>query len=391
MKRLPIPIRPVVATIAWLGLMCAAASGVFAAEPSQTALEDTLLADAADGRLDRFTLFEAALIAGGACDRESLEPYQRRLDNLATDYETRHPSSSFSSSGDSKRRDEGARALLVFLHERVFSHYDASSSDVRQTLDEGVYNCVSATVLYQVLGRRFDLPIVPIASPAHVRCRLLDGEPLDVETTCADWFAVVERYPDPADRAALVSRASGQPAYPQRVLTDVQLIGKIYYNRGVALIERQQYHRAMTASRLGWRLDPNDATALDNLLSSMNNAALQSADAGRFDEAAALLAECSRLAPDYAPAATNDLHVHQRWVAHLCRKQRFAEAIDLLDAGRRRRPATALFADGRHAVYRAWIDYLVDRGDADQMRIVVEAATNCRIQDVSVPESVSDI
>ena len=389
MTQLPLPTRPVIATAAWIGVFCALAVETTASTPPKATEQAALLADAVDGRLDRFSLFEAALLAGADHDRQALDRYERRLEEIAREYKTCRPTGEPLSS--SELRAAEARGLLRFLHQRVFTEYDAACSDVARTLDGGAYNCVSSTVLFLVLSRRAGLDAAPVALPGHVRCRLPGGEPIEVETTCADWFDVVARYPDPADRSALVSRVSGHPAGPQRVLTDVQLLGKIYYNRGVALLERRAYHRALAASRLGWQLDSADSAARENLLSAMNNAALQSADAGQFDRAAELLLECYRLAPDLAPLAANDLHVHQRFISHLCETGRFAEALDVLASGRRRRPDAALFDDGRHAVYRAWIGYLDGKGDADRLRAVTTAAEDCRLQDAPATESQPDI
>ncbi|MDZ7617256.1 MAG: hypothetical protein U1E05_09640, partial [Patescibacteria group bacterium] len=55
-------------------------------EASLTPLEQRLFSDAADGRLDEFTLLAAALVASGADSTEVLARYQERFDALMAEF-----------------------------------------------------------------------------------------------------------------------------------------------------------------------------------------------------------------------------------------------------------------------------------------------------------------
>ena len=103
-------------------------------------LETRLLADAADGVLDRFNLPSACLIAAGVSDERELAKLRSRLAALMCSLDqavTSHLPAS-----------ERAKHVHQRLHERVLTgDYDEQATDLRRTLAGGDYNCLSALVL----------------------------------------------------------------------------------------------------------------------------------------------------------------------------------------------------------------------------------------------------
>ena len=62
-------------------------------------------------------------------------------------------------------------------------------TELADALEQGRFNCVSATVLFNCLAERFGLHVCGLETPGHALSRLIlpDGR-LDVETTCPRWF-----------------------------------------------------------------------------------------------------------------------------------------------------------------------------------------------------------
>lgn len=306
--------------------------------------EQQLFVDAADGNLET-PLFVAALAASPATgnSRELLQKYTELLDQARDRCST--------AKGDL----QAAEAIYRLMHERVLTgDYDAKCTSLVETMQTGNFNCVSATILYQALGVPCGLKLTPMATPSHVYCRLDRDAPVDIQTTCPDWFDYMDR---PALQAAAMQRMPGwSDSVKPRELGDIQLVGKIYYNRGVFQLQDDQFGVAETNFLKSIRLDPDDAAAHENLMATWNNWALRHCSRGEFPAASALLLNGLEHDADYGPFRMNDVHIHQRWAQALCRAGRYEQAAKLLLDCSERRPDVELFRRSRIVVEQLWAD-----------------------------------
>lgn len=342
-------------------LLACVASCCLAQMPS----EAEMLADAADGRLDFTSFFQAALVAGG----ESRETITRAEETLRTRWLEVEPLLA------SSNPDQRAKVAFLAMHRLLLTgRYVAECTEVGRTLDTGDYNCVTATALYLELCRRHGIEGQSVAIPGHVYCRLPKLFSDDVQTTCREWFEVRDgRAASPAAKAILDRIRSGE--VKPRALSDVQLLGKIYYNRGVSALEKQDFAQAISLLHRSLKLDPQDEPARNNLLAAHNNWALALCDRGEFEAASKKLSEGRAIDAEYGPLKTNDLYVHQKWVLHLCDRGRYSDAVDLLDAGHKRRPESPLFDTGRYTVYGLWSKALLE---ANRVREACEVLDDAR-------------
>jgi len=287
-------------------------------------LEERMLADAADGRLDVYTPLEAALIAGGVSEESELARVVRSLHALADEAPV---------SPDDSLRSQ-AQDVHDLLHGAVLTGaYNDDTADVRSTLDGGDYNCLTATILYNELCRRRGLTAVAVSLPGHVYSRVEDRvpgteEPIDVQTTYRDWF-----------RSATVSD-SQQPG--GRCLKPTELIAKLYYKRGVRCHRQQRYAESVANLRTACSLDAEDAAARDNLLAAINNWALAECAAGRYRRAGELLAEGIRADATFKAFSENDVYVAGRWAESLCGQHDYRGALQVLQAAQSRHPGDTL-------------------------------------------------
>lgn len=289
------------------------------------ALEAALFADAADGRWDQHTLLRAALVASGVTDSRSLEGYEARFNDLAS--ELRRTCSAATSPR------QLAEAVFDFAHARILrGGYRLESSGLPAALDEGRYNCVSASVLYNCLAEAVGLEARGLEVPGHAMSRIVlpDGV-IDVETTCPAWFRLMN---DPERQAQAVAATLGPAAEAstpaeRREVSAVEFVATIYYNRGVDFLGERRFAEAVAANAKALRLDPASVTARGNLLATVNNWAIAMAAEGRHEEAAALLRRGLTIAPDYKTFHTNYAHVHHQWMAQLLSAGRQQEAEQL--------------------------------------------------------------
>jgi tetratricopeptide (TPR) repeat protein len=334
------------------------ASRICADEFAET--EQRMLADAADDSLDDFSLLEGALIASGVTDRQRVEHYcsefAKRIEAIAT------------ATGDESTIIDNSERVYHFLHsEFLTGEYHSTCTEIDRAFDDGDYNCVTATILYHCICKVRGLSPVAVATNTHVRSRFLVDQVFDVETTCREWFDVVRR--DPQSHTVRTQRQVTRP------LSDVELLAKIYYNRGVSLLERKSFGKAIAALRISLLLDPADMPTQDNMAAGLNNWALAEADAGNFERAVELVQEGWKQHPDFVPFSSNDVHIHQRWAVSLCEEGCFAEAMRVLRAAYARRPEVALFDRGRLTVLGQWAASLFESGDFESASQLFEEAT----------------
>jgi tetratricopeptide (TPR) repeat protein len=337
----------------------------FAGNP-ENALEKRLFADAADGRLDKFSLLAAALVASGVDNLDVLRRYEQKAESLVDqlrrsskgDCPDLRASNDETVSVDAAIRQR-AELIFNFLHGRVlYGGYDLAATDLRRTLDEGRFNCISATVLFNHLAGQFGLDCRGLEMPSHTMSRVvLADRVLDVETTCPCWFQLK------SDQRAVVSNVTwrqkrteevfGTNSFPEeehlsenlrrpplladartgtapREVSPIQLAAMIYYNRGVDLLAEKRFAEAAAANAKSLRLDPGNATARGNLLATINNWSIHLGDSRRFAEAVELLRQGLAIDAKFEPFAQNYDHVHHQWVEHLCRQGHFEEAVAVL-------------------------------------------------------------
>ncbi len=280
-------------------------------------VREAVLADAADGQLDKFDLIRASIAISHAADEDELQSYvdqfqsyTRRLDRHLTFFE----------GSDVQRAD----AILKFLHRRVLvGQYDAGCSDLRRTLDDGIYNCVTATILFLEFARAQGLHVEPVAFPAHVRCQLVraDGAVVEIETTSHDGMNVAV--------------ASSEPA---RRLSPVELLAKLVYNQGLELLEQREFATALEATEISWQLDPAHQSARENVAVVVNNWSLDLSGRGEYRQAVQLLLQGTSIQPRQPLLRSNLTHIYLRWINDLRQQQRAAEAETVLREALQRLP-----------------------------------------------------
>lgn len=334
-------------------------------------LEQALFADAADGHWDDYSLLGAALVASGVADLESLRRYEMQMVALATELEQ-----SGKVAGPPRER---ARAVFEFMHQRVLhGGYQLDCTDLAIALDEGRFNCVSASVLFNCLAPRFGLNACGVEMPGHAMSRLtLPDGPLDVETTCPGWFRLMD---DPKKQAALVAQVLGarppqgsSPAKPRK-LSGVELVAMIYYNRGVDLLEQKRFAEAVAANAKALRLDPLNTTAQGNLLATLNNWAIDLDAKGRRVEAVDLLRRGLALQPTYETFQANYVHILGREIDNLCRCGRYRDALDVIGRAAGDRIVEPYFRRARLDTYRRWARTCLEVGQAHQAFAIFEEA-----------------
>lgn len=307
--------------------------------------EASLFADAARGKLDRWTFAEAALLASGLTSAEQRKPYLDRL--AAVEADARKAVAA--ASGPLAKGE----ALLKFLHAGPLSKgYLSRQTDVTGILDTGRFNCVSSAALYNILGRRLGLDLRAIEVPDHAFSILYDGTAhADVETTTASGFNPSRNKSAQAEFEKLTGFAYIPDSHrdQRREVGELGLVAIIYYNHGVELSREKRYPEALLAYFRAMSLDPEFTSAVNNALAMLANWSHDLARQQRFEEALGVAALGLRLAPQDAALVNNHKAVWSMWADALMKGGKNDEAIALL-----RRADRALPGQG-FARMQAWV------------------------------------
>ncbi|MCL2742275.1 MAG: tetratricopeptide repeat protein [Planctomycetaceae bacterium] len=315
--------------------------------------ERALLDDAADGKWDNYSLFRSALIAEGVRDLNQIQKYENRINSAL---------SSVAANLQNEGKSDAAsvtKELFNALHRELLTKpYNIDCTTLSQVFETGHFNCVSATVLFNVLSEKAGLDVCALEMPGHALSRVkYDGQSMNLETTAPNWFSLQNeeaRKQATLYRVARPVMADGNPevanaavqnvdiAKTVREITPVQLIATIYYNKGVDYLNKKMYAEAIAANVKALHLDPNSETAWGNLLAAINNWAIEmTTDSKRYDLAATLLEQGVYLDKNYEKFNANQLHTYYNWMRDLALEGRTADAQTVYNIADQRLPNNA--------------------------------------------------
>ncbi len=320
--------------------------------------EKELLTNLPSGVFSSMTLLDAAMIAEGGIAqakrsiyRQKYVQYQVQVRKKILDYP------------DPQQR---ARFIFEYMHHNILTgKYSLNNSSLVALFENGVFNCVSATILYNILAKDIDLTVLALETTGHTKSRVffLDGF-LDIETTCVNWDLLPDRmrclstrYTLPPNTRELIKSSGfatekspslnkqkvseGQFITPEeaqarrlvlsgrrimREIDDIQIIAMIYYNRGVDFYQEKSYNKALAAYLKALCLDSGNKTILRNFKATINNWAIQLAEENCFKEAIHLVEMGQILDPDFIQFRENLPIFYQHWIAELEEAKRTEEA-----------------------------------------------------------------
>lgn len=180
--------------------------------------------------LDARSFAALALIASGAGDQT--ERLEAELSSMGDEL------ASLAENATGGR--EKTELILAFMYEKTLSRYSEFQTRLDIAIQKGEYNCVSSSVLFAYFAKRLGLETYGNETPNHSFCTVLvDGKPIDVETTNPFGF-------DPGNRKELPGEREGETRYllvPKTTyrnrtkIDDRRLIALIYNNR-ISMLER---------------------------------------------------------------------------------------------------------------------------------------------------------
>ncbi len=204
--------------------------------------------DIADGYLDDYSKTEAAFILSGVTDPDSMPQYLNWYDELLTKIK------SFTFNYDDPVGS--ARTLFMYLHSTWLKTYAEESTTLADIVRSKEYNCVAATILYNIISEDLGWSCKAFETPTHVYTIFNDfGRDLIVENTSSMGFDILknlkaysqylaEYYPESEVLKIGLDRLYYHENSKGRVITNTELLGLLAYNRAYFAKKNNDYKKA---------------------------------------------------------------------------------------------------------------------------------------------------
>ncbi len=135
-----------------------------------------------------------------------------------------------------------AEALLLILHNSIFKKYREEETRLTILYNDGIFNCVSSSVMYMYMAEKAGITIVPVATPDHAFCSIyVNDQIIDIETTTKYGFNPGEKKEFTNAFGDITGFSYVPPGhYTKRWdVSDKELLGFILSNQ-ISLLQRQQ-------------------------------------------------------------------------------------------------------------------------------------------------------
>lgn len=205
--------------------------------------------DINDGILHEFSLIEAAFIVSGDTTRESLAQSLRWNDALMREIEEKNIMVLMDQKASAER-------LFYFLHSTWLKTYQKEATTLLDIQRKRIFNCVSATVLYNLTCEKLGLQTMGFETPSHVYTIFTNfGEYVMVENTTSMGFNIIKNlknysqylmqyFPDKVALQIGLDRLFAYENAKGREINNTELIGLICYNQAYFAAEKHNFAKA---------------------------------------------------------------------------------------------------------------------------------------------------
>jgi len=214
-----------------------------------SALQDSLYVDIDDGSLDRFSPIEAAFIISGVATPDSLSSCISWFQMITEDIENKRLMNDL-------ERTASAEKVFLYLHTTCLLTYKIEATTLLHIKQNREFNCVSATILYNLICDEVGLSTMAFETPTHVYTIFSNfTENIMVENTTTMGFNIIKNldrysrymaqyYPTAEIYKIGLHRLYAHENSRGRQISNVELLGLISYNQAYFAAKDSSYQQA---------------------------------------------------------------------------------------------------------------------------------------------------
>lgn len=229
-----------------------------------------------------------------------------------------------------------AEFILDWLHTHFFRTYRSNQTRIDAMLRNHDFNCVSSSILYAAICRKFGINITGVVVKDHVFSQLkFPNQKIDIETTIQYGF-------DPSARKDILDqfgRLTGFVYVPQRdyqartEIGDRQMVALICSNRYKTLSDQKKHAEAAKVLYLGWQLAADLPRTVNTWESGLANYIISLDHAKRYQDALYVIEKSKQLFPQIKQPAELQYNVYVNWSYHLLKSKQFKQGIQIVEKG----------------------------------------------------------
>lgn len=209
--------------------------------------------------VDYLTLYASIFSDSAACSR-----YKSLLNAFYSDFDNKIVGL--------KSNKQKAKLIFKEVHDRFFRQYEENVLFTK-IFEDGIYNCVTSSMLYSIVLEHYNIPFEIKEKPTHVYLVAFPGtDNILFETTNPKGFFV----PDEKSKREFVeglialkfttqehvntvgvTKAFNEFYYNNLNIDPLQLAGVQYYNQALSLYEQDSIHEAIKSARKMYMLYPS--------------------------------------------------------------------------------------------------------------------------------------
>ena len=209
-------------------------------------LYQQLIDDIEDNRLDRHSLVEAAFIVSGAHTQIELTTALDWFDSLLADIKNKNVVVFMDKKASAER-------IFMYFHTTWLKTYKKEATTLLDIQFRREFNCVSATVLYNLTCEKLSLTTMAFETPTHVYTIFSNfNEYLMVENTTSMGFNIMKNlkqysqyladyYPQNMVYQIGLHRLYAYENSKGREISNQELVGLICYNQAYLAAEKNQF------------------------------------------------------------------------------------------------------------------------------------------------------
>jgi len=325
-------------------------------------LRDSLDAEKQTPEYDQLVV-KLMLAASGVVTEEAQAPYLRKLEALIAGARV--------AVDKGKPETHPGDSLIKFLHGGVMhGGYESGQSSFAAVFDSGIYNCVSSTAMYYVIGRELGLEMQIISIPGgsflsgHACLNLVDGDrTYEVELTNPDGFDWGTKLSQPG-----VFTIGFQPNRKDGHIVDgIGLAATIYSNRGVDASKAESPDRIAAVS-LGLRAlmcDPYDSSSAQNVLAHASRSIDSITEGSRFAYALSVADVYAVMIDSAQEPQQLQAQVWENRARNLADQKKWSESIEKSAEGLKAVPGNERLVNGAVLAIDDWADEAMTLKDWD--------------------------
>lgn len=278
------------------------------------------------GKNDIETYYDGFLVASGIKDPQQFQAYKQKLDYI------REKARIYMSEYQNENALFRGNALLRWLYsEEILKSYKLKSTLAQDLLDKGDYNCLTSSILYNLLALENGMEAYSVMTKNHSFCVVkTDGADIDVETTVAYGFnpgtKEIEEFQN-KQRIVYVPKSN----YRDRKNVGVNSLIAALYANSISLLGAPIGDIA--AYKKGFYLDPNSDFFENNILTTINNSAINLINKGDYQNALILLNQADSFFPNHGTTAQNRIYYYNKMGTAYLQKSDFPSAINVFQEG----------------------------------------------------------